>query len=194
MKYNIHTYNKTVGIVLLLFTFVLNSTAQDKGNFGIKLGANYMSPYFPTHIEKVGFQGGFFSSIQIYKPVSLQIEMLFSQQGYEEESNGEWSYTINTNYFEIPLIAQFKIIEPVSLYAGGQLGFRSDLEVVKSENYRVVSEPQEPDEFVLSSLGGVALNHGRWGMDLRYIIGFNPSKEHTANMSGLKWFVTYAFK
>lgn len=193
MKNKIQKYKKVLGIVLLLFTFVLNSTAQDKGNFGIKLGANYMSPYFPTHIEKVGFQGGFFSSIQIYKPVSLQIEMLFSQQGFEYKSNGKLSYSINTNYFEIPLFAQFKIIEPVSLYAGGQFGFRSDLEVVKSEDYRIISEPQEPDEFVLSTLGGIALNYGRWGMDLRYVIGFNPSKEHTANMSGLKWFVTYAF-
>lgn len=193
MKYKIHTYKKTLGIVLLLFAFITNGSAQDKGNFGIKLGANYMSPYFPTHIENVGFQGGFFSSINIYKPVSLQIEMLFSQQGFEYESNGKLSYSINTNYFEIPLFVQFKIIEPVSLYAGGQLGFRSDLEVVKSEDYRIISEPQEPDEFVLSSLGGVALNHGRWGMDLRYVIGINRSRDHIANMTGLKWFVNYAF-
>jgi hypothetical protein len=79
------------------------------------------------------------------------------------------------------------------LYAGGQLGFRSDLEVVKSEDYRVISEPQEPDEFVLSTLGGIALNYSRWGMDLRYVIGINRSRDHIANMRGLKWFVTYAF-
>ena len=56
---------KALGIVLLLLSIISNSTAQDKGNFGIKPGANYMSPYFQAHIEKVGFQGGFFSAIHL---------------------------------------------------------------------------------------------------------------------------------
>lgn len=136
-------------ILFLLGTIFTNISAQnslDRITFGIKGGFNistiketqfgYISNEYNPIISKVG---GFYVSIPIYKRLSIQSELLYSEMGtkskYSTSSYNPPYYTgalfgfaygdkLNLAYLSIPVMVKYTIPKTaLSLMAGPQIGY-----------------------------------------------------------------------
>ncbi len=119
---------KFLTIILILGTF-FNVKAQetnysDKSNVGIKLGYNLAAVSFDGNTEtgqRHGFHVGFYSESFISESVALQIEFLYSQQGYELQDNGG-IFTQKLDYLNLPLLLKMYPSENFFLETGPQIG------------------------------------------------------------------------
>lgn len=113
---------------LLLLTAIAifaltNSQAQIR--FGAKAGANFASLY-GSDVKSADINGvtsfhfGGVVNFRISELFAIQPELLYSGQGY---GNSDSDATINLDYVNIPIMADFKLIEGLSLQAGPQFGF-----------------------------------------------------------------------
>ncbi len=128
--------------VLFLAFFTLGFlTANAQFSLGLKAGAN--APTFNTSDvmfskgERIrymlGFHGGFMTEFKINDKISLQGELLYSQQGTEvfwDFDGGVTSNyyvqetrTINIDYLNIPIMAKFYATRGLNITGGFQFGF-----------------------------------------------------------------------
>lgn len=182
--------------ITFLLIFIFSNTlifSQENHKFGLKLGANYMSPNPNYYEPNVGYQGGIYSNISIYKKiVSLQLEMLLAKSGFEVVSNGSHDKA-DITYFNIPLFLKINIWKPISIYAGNQVGLRTNYKYHFNES--IQHDPEEdPDKVVFSPLVGLEIQpHPNLGMEIRYSVGLERSREHITNIRGFEFFVFYEF-
>jgi hypothetical protein len=108
-------------LLILLVTFIsINLSAQTY--FGFKVGANFAN--FVGDVEnnaiKPSFHVGGVAEIQITDVFSVQPEILFSMQGYQDKDDSLIKY--NYHYVNVPLMVKYFVGENVSIDAGPQVG------------------------------------------------------------------------
>jgi len=146
---------KLIIILSVLFVSYI-CKAQDKGSreelvFGLKAGANLSDVYDQRGQNfvadpKLGFAGGAFLGIPIWKYVGLQPEILFSQKGFQSSGTilgSPYSDTRTTSFLDIPLQIQFKPAEFITFLGGVQYSYllsQSDVYVFSSNS---VAQEQE---------------------------------------------------
>jgi hypothetical protein len=120
----------------LIISVILISISLNAQKFGVKLGVNLAGVNSSTTLEDYqtaafngGLNGGFVFEYMPVKVLGLRTEALFSQKGYNVESDVTADGTdavINTsltlNYIEIPLLLKFKL-GPLYLTAGPYLAY-----------------------------------------------------------------------
>lgn len=117
--------------ILLLLTlstmFIINaqSTKREEGlKFGIKAGVNFSN--FNGDIEnnamRNGLHFGLVTEIILSDQFSFQPELLFSAQGYKNETPGAFSKS-KFDYIVLPLLVKYYAIDKLSIEAGPQVGF-----------------------------------------------------------------------
>ena len=145
-------------IVTLITTvcICLSINAQDtdtkmKSNAGIKVGYNLAAVSFDEDSEtgqRHGFHIGFYGESFIAEGVALQLEMLYSQQGYEIEGNGG-KFTQKLNYINLPL--SFKLYPSSNFYleAGPQIGLAISHKEEYDSSFNLFDTEQEfnPNKF-----------------------------------------------
>ena len=114
---------------LLLFAAVavLSFTAVQSQNvrFGAKGGVNFASVNgdgFDDADGVTGFQVGAVAKIGITELLAIQPELLFSAQGYSVDLPGD-DVSVRLGYVNLPIMADFTIVEGLSLQGGPQFGF-----------------------------------------------------------------------
>ena len=121
---------------LFLVTF-LNVKAQDltsnNSNFGIKGGYNLAAVSFDGDSEtgqRHAFHIGFYGESFITESLALQVEFLYSQQGYELKDNGA-TFTQKLDYLNLPMM--FKVYPSTNFFleVGPQIG----LAILHKESY-----------------------------------------------------------
>ena len=110
----------------LLFTaialFIVSGVYAQGIKVGIKAGANLSTITDSDDAKmKLGFHIGGFLEFKFSDVLSLQPELLFSMQGAKQD--GDLSVTMNTDYFNVPVLFKVKLVEGLSAEAGPQLGF-----------------------------------------------------------------------
>ena len=145
--------------ILTLFTTVcicLGMSAQDtdtkpSSNAGIKVGYNLAAVSFDGDSEtgkRHGFHVGFYGESFVTEGFALQLEMLYSQQGYEIESNGG-KFTQKLNYINLPL--SFKLYPSSNFYleAGPQIGLAISHKEEYNSSFNLFDTEQEfnPNKF-----------------------------------------------
>ena len=163
---------------LLLFTFIsvlglTKMNAQDI-QFGAKAGLNFANLVGDNSSlldEVTAFNFGIMAEIPISEKFSFQPEVLFSGQGYSIGDD-----VVGLNYINVPLIGKYYVIKGLSLEAGPQVGFLTNIndETLRSE-----------DSFKTVDLGvnfglGYKLNNG-----INFSARYNMGLTNINDVSGL---------
>ncbi len=114
---------------ILLFAAVagLSFTAVQSQNirFGVKGGVNFSSVNGDDFKEAdgvTGFHIGAVAKIGFTELLALQPELLFSAQGYSVDTPWD-DVQVRLGYITLPVMADFTIVEGLSLQGGPQFGF-----------------------------------------------------------------------
>ena len=163
---------KTVLFLTLMLTG-LNTQAQESFlSFGPKVGANFSTlntnNLNASEESITGLTAGAFLELKSTSSLSFQVELLYSEQGTDLDSNVTEFKEIEVDYLQAPVLLKYRLLKIFNIHVGPQLGFlTSD---IKSENF-------EAKDFDFSGVAGVGVELGKLRADLRYHFGFTDSLE-----------------
>lgn len=134
-------------IIVTLLSTITNINAQSKSNAGLKVGYNLAAVSFDGETEtgqRHGFHAGFYGESFLSDVIALQVEVLYSQQGYELRDNGG-TFTQKLDYINMPLV--LKIYPDANFYleAGPQAGLAINHKEEFDSNFSVFNTSQEFD-------------------------------------------------
>jgi len=115
---------KKLLLVAALAVFGLNTINAQNVRFGAKAGVNFASLNGDDvdNIDgRTSFHVGGVANIGITELFSIQPEVIYSSQGYSADDDGD--VTVNLDYINVPIMADFKLAEGLSLQGGAQVGF-----------------------------------------------------------------------
>jgi len=147
------------------------SNAQDM-KFGVKGGLNFANVTNTTDTSmRTAFHLGGFANIGVSDKFSVQPELIYSAQGVKSSSS-----TLALDYLNIPVMAQFKVADQVSLEVGPQIGFLMSAKA-DSVDYK---EYMKSTDFGLN-FGGAYNIDENMSVGLRYNMGLSDTaKERSA--------------
>jgi hypothetical protein len=145
---------KTIYITIALLITSIVSNAQDienRATAGIKGGYNLSSVSFDgsSETEKLnGFHIGIYGESFIGEHISIQPEILYSQQGYKITDNSG-TYKQKLNYINIPLMLKLYPVKSFFLEAGPQIGFSISHKETFDSGFNLYDTSQEfePNNF-----------------------------------------------
>ena len=171
---SIHKQSKKRVFLASIVLLIMGNTtyAQSESGFGIKAGLNYNGngDYFES-IEasakspdrNVGYHVGFFGKIG--EDIYFRPELVYT--------NTKSSYD-NDDFImkkiDAPLLVGFKVIGPLSVFAGPSLQY-----IVDSE-FEGITINDVDNDFTVGLNFGVGVNFKKFGVDLRYERGFNDNE------------------
>ncbi|AUC85765.1 hypothetical protein CW731_10910 [Polaribacter sp. ALD11] len=165
--------------IALLITSVISLSAQDRKNkatAGIKGGYNLSSVSFDGTSETSklhGFHVGIYGESYIGKYLSIQPEILYSQQGYKIVDDSG-TYTQKLDYINIPLMLKLYPVKSFFLEAGPQIGFSISHKETFDSGFILydTSEEFEPNNFDWGvNLGAGFKSDAGVSLGARYHIG-----------------------
>jgi opacity protein-like surface antigen len=101
------------------------SNAQDV-SYGVKAGLNLANFGGDDEVTE-GFEGltsfhiGGFAQIGISEKFMIQPELVYSQQGAQDDEDSD--FKLRLNYLNLPIMAKYMVADGFSLEAGPQVGF-----------------------------------------------------------------------
>ncbi len=172
-------------VILLLTSFISvaafsqeNANSSSDAKFGIKGGLNYTTVTkgdFEEGLDpRTSFHIGFVGEIPLIdKAISLQPELLYSRQGFENNF-----VFLGTNYKEEYQVDYINLPVLLKLHAGNVLSFEVGPQFGLKINEKVVSNNTEVDrndinEFDTALAGGVSLNFEEFFISGRYTYSLN---------------------
>lgn len=169
--------------IALMIISSLSLSAQDRKNkatAGIKGGYNVSSVSFDgtsdTETERLqGFHLGIYVESYIGKYISVQPEILYSQQGYKIIDE-DGTFTQKLDYLNVPLMLKLYPVKSFFLEAGPQVGFSiSHKETLDSGRlFGDTSRELEPNNFDFGvNLGAGFKSDAGLTLSARYHIGQN---------------------
>ena len=176
---------------MLCFPFFLSAQVE----IGFRAGANLAEADLqrfsnkPFDLESMkGINAGLFASFHLGSSISLQPEISYSQKGFEASwENADSSYTLRTDYFELPLLLEFGFPIGKSLRIFGNAGPNASYLFNAKEEFHdkinddfSITDYNFEEENMLERLdlginfgGGISVQVDRWKFiaDVRYNIG-----------------------
>lgn len=139
---------KTKILILgVLLSTIFTLTAQNKSNAGLKFGYNLAAVSFDGETEtgqRHGFHAGFYGESFLAEVIALQVELLYSQQGYELRDNGG-IFTQKLDYINMPLSLKIYPNDNFYLEAGPQAGLAINHKEEFDSNFSLFNTSQEFD-------------------------------------------------
>tara|TARA_R110002049_G_scaffold993_3_gene7158 strand:- start:34273 stop:34851 length:579 start_codon:yes stop_codon:yes gene_type:complete len=168
---------KTILKTLFVFIIVFTTQAQaQKSNAGIKGGYNLAAVSFDGNTEtgqRHGFHIGFYGESFVAENVALQVELLYSQQGYKLEDNGG-TFTQKLDYINLPLLLKLYPTENFFLETGPQVGLAISHKEAFDSNFGLFDTSQEfePQDFDWGvNFGGGFKTDSGVSLGVRYHLG-----------------------
>lgn len=170
----------------VLMSFASQAQSSNMG-IGVKVGYNSSSMKnsgdIITTSGKSGISFGLMGLIPISGNLAFQPEVLYSQQGAEQEySSGGFSYkgTMSMDYINVPLMLTYTVFKGVAIQAGPQIGFLMSAKNDYEDNYLGYQDGDELDIKDLSNDLDIGLNLGlgytfmeKYYVDARYNMSFS---------------------
>lgn len=167
--------------ISMIFCALLSINAQDDtdnntSNFGIKGGYNLAAVSFDGDSEtgqRHGFHIGFYGESFFTESIALQVELMYSQQGYEIEDNGG-TFTQKLDYINLPLMFKMYPDENFFLEVGPQIGLAISHEEEFDSNFNLFDTSQEfePNSFDWGvNFGGGFKTDSGISLGVRYHLG-----------------------
>lgn len=170
------TRNIIIALMILISASVSAQESKKKAVAGIKGGYNLSSVSFDGESETErlhGFHVGIYGESFIGNKLSIQPEILYSQQGYKIiGDNG--TYTQKLEYINIPLMLKLYPVKSFFLEAGPQIGFSISHKETFDAGFVLydTSEEFEPNNFDWGvNLGAGFISDSGISLGARYHIG-----------------------
>lgn len=133
---------KKIFLLFGLFVFITSPLFSQDGetvsreiSFGVKAGVNFASITGEIEGEDIdeydgrtGLHFGGVVNIPVSEMFAVQPELIYSQQGFTEEYMG-YDFKGIFNFINVPILADFTVVEGLSLQAGPQIGFTVTSEI-----------------------------------------------------------------
>lgn len=128
-----------------------DETAKSKSSGGLKGGYNLAAVQYDGEGEtgqRSGFHVGLYGESYITDFAAIQIEVMYSQQGYQIESDGG-TFTQKLNYINLPLSLKIYPVSTFYLEAGPQIGYAVSHKETYDSNFNLFDTSQqfEPNNF-----------------------------------------------
>ena len=159
----------------LSLTYAQNQSSN-KSSSGIKGGYNLAAVSYDGEGEtgqRHGFHLGFYGESFVSEAIALQVEVLYSQQGYEI-SNSSGTFNQNLNYINLPLMLKLYPDTHFFLEGGPQIGLAISHKEEFSSGFNIFDTSQEfdPSSFDWGfNVGGGFKTDSGVSIGLRYHIG-----------------------
>ncbi|MFD0963313.1 porin family protein [Pseudofulvibacter geojedonensis] len=165
----------SLGILLSIqLGFSQENADNDRSSVGLKAGYNSSSVRTDSGSEanhKSGFYIGFFGESFVGKSISIQPELMYSQQGYEVETSS-YTYTQKLNYINLPIMIKVYPVEGFYLELGPQIGYAISHKEEFDSSLINSSREFEPNSFTWGLNGGIGfVTKGGFGINARYHYG-----------------------
>ncbi len=139
----------SIGVMFLVNA--QDEAAKTKSNGGIKAGYNLAAVQYDGDAEtgqRSGFHVGFYGESYVADFAALQIEVVYSQQGYQIESNNG-TFTQKLNYINLPLSLKLYPVSTFYLEGGAQIGYAISHKETYDSNFDLFDTSQEfePNNF-----------------------------------------------
>ena len=172
------TIYTTIAFIMISIVTLNAQDRKNKATAGIKGGYNVSSVSFDGTSETAklhGFHLGVYGESYIGKHLSIQPEILYSQQGYKIiDNNG--TYTQKLDYINVPLMLKLYPVKSFFLEAGPQIGFSISHKETFDSGFVLYDTSQEfePSNFDWGvNLGAGFKSDGGVSLGARYHIGQN---------------------
>lgn len=175
---------------ILLFLFVLVCFAQSNAqsfNLGAKTGVNFVvlnNDNSSNYINIFNYHLGAVGRFGITEKLSLQPELLYSTQRYSFES---LRYYID--YINLPVMADYKVVQGLSLQAGPQFGFNVKKRVKMKEGDDTAGIDRNMENVKALSIGAGFGAQYKLPINLffqaRYTFGFTDVYDDTKLKNGV---------
>ncbi|MEI9807845.1 MAG: porin family protein [Bacteroidota bacterium] len=149
---------------------------KTKATLGFKAGVNVSSfrtavdySYFDKNL-KLGQVFGAFVQIPVCSSrFTIQPEFLYSQLGAKGTSTPYGEATFRYNYFSIPVLVKYKVVNSFNVFAGAEADFL--LRARLKQLYKTSTITYDIKDFDFAYTAGVGASAKQWTFDLRYIHG-----------------------
>lgn len=169
-------------VLIAVFLFAVKFVYAQDFYAGIKAGVatTQVSGDELSGFDKAGLVAGGSVGLPLSKKFDLSMEILYIQKGSRKNAdpdNGDYvSYLLRVNYFEIPLIAQWKFSKRFVFEAGPAFGVL--LNSYEEDEYGELSQPVEFNKTEFSLLGGMTVNIVKnFAFNIRYEKSMLPIRE-----------------
>lgn len=191
-------YLITIALLCLIFTSNAQEENTEASNFGLKGGYNLAAVSFDGEEEtgqRHSFHVGIYGESFVSKAVALQLELQYSQQGYQVKSNGG-TFTQKLDYINIPLL--FKMYPEDSFYleVGPQAGFAISHKETFDSSFNLFDTSQEFEpnklDWGINFGGGFKTNNGV-SLGVRYHLGLGDIYENQGSPRNRVWQFSIGF-
>ena len=119
------------GLFLFLFLFIFSIQSYAQVNIGLKAGVNYarqnitnLSSDYSGFDYKYGYHLGIYGSFPVFKMLSLNAEILFSDKGCKNKPT-DFSPELTTHYYYLnaPVLLQYQPMNKFKIQAGLEFGY-----------------------------------------------------------------------
>lgn len=149
--------------------------SQAQTSFGVKAGANFASLNGDDADDVDGqttIHIGGVANIGITEFISVQPELLYSRQGFKDD---DFDITVFLDYITVPIMADFKVTEGLSLQGGPQIGFNIN---------SIIEDDDSGGEEDLDNVEGLDLGLGL-GAQYRLPMGLFFQARYVAGLSNV---------
>jgi hypothetical protein len=175
---------KKLALVLTVFTasiFGVNAQVQ----FGVKAGANFSTFTSADGAKtRVGFNAGALVKIPLVEALSLQPEVVYSQQGAKGTESGT-DFTQTADYINIPVLAKYSLPVGVFFETGPQIGFLMSAKVKAGGQSESDKDSFKSTDFSWAIGAGYVIPDVNLGVDVRYNLGLSKIAEGGTSKNGV---------
>jgi len=169
--------------LFLIFSFAGHFLYAQQFQAGVKAGVSgtQISGDQLAGFDKAGIVAGGYVGLELSRKFDLALEILYFQKGSRKNANPDKqdyvSYLLRLNYFEIPLVLQWKFSNRFTFEAGptvaALVGSREE------DEFGTLSQPREFKKIEIGLLGGMKVKLvNQLAFNLRYQKSIIPVREH----------------
>lgn len=135
---------RKVVLLFLLLGLFFGAEAQTDLSFGPKMGLNFTNVSNTDANNKASVHMGVFASAQLTDLVGMQVELLYSRQGFADkykDGNGKRvKLKGRVNYLNLPVLAKVSLYRNLTFDLGPQFGFALNARAKTKSGSTVVKE------------------------------------------------------
>lgn len=176
--------------IAMMFVAFESFAQTEQGTFSIQptVGMTVAKVNVSGASSKVGFVGGANFAYQANDWLALSAGLMFSMEGAKDDD-----VKLNANYLNVPILANFYVVEGLAIKTGIQPGFNLSSKI-KTGGVSVDAE-EVTKSCNFSVPFGVAYEFGQFVVDARYNIGVsNMYETQGLNSKGRVWQITIGYK
>jgi len=191
-------YLITIALLCLVFTSNAQEENTNSSNFGLKGGYNLAALHFDGDGEtgqRHGFHLGFYGESFVSNNFAIQLELLYSQQGYEIK-NDSGTFTQKLDYINAPLMFKMYPDNNFFLEVGPQIGYAISHKETFDSSFNLFDTSQEFEPNRLDwgfNFGGGFKTDSGISLGVRYHLGLGDIYDEDASPKNRVWQFSIGF-